>query len=97
MNILIGCGMDSSLNGFRYIADALEYIDVTEDVCWMSLYKCVGAKYGKSGHSVERDIRYAFETVRNRLWDFETVHKYIGLHNCSTSASLMTLYLKVSS
>lgn len=99
-NVLLECGVDSSLDGFGYIIDAVMDIDGKHipDIVWSSVYDKIARKYKKKcGKVIEKSIRYALDKARIDLYDYDKVEKYIGLHNESASSSIVNLYIRVNS
>jgi len=96
-NVLIEMGIPASINGFCYIADALLLMDEEENrnVKYTYLYHMIARKNDSTPARVERSIRHAFDLARNCKTDFETVDYYIGFVNCSNSASLKMLYMRI--
>lgn len=97
-NVLIEMGIPASINGFRYITDALLILDSEENrnVKYTYLYYMIARKNDSTPARVERSIRHAFDLARNCKTDFEIVDHYIGFVNCSNSASLKMLYMRIS-
>lgn len=90
-------GVPAGINGFEYIADAIEYMDehgehvsVTKE-----LYPAIAKKKNTVATRVERCIRHAFDTARNGKGDYDLVEKYIGYMNCTNSSSLVMLYKRI--
>ncbi|MDD6039208.1 MAG: sporulation initiation factor Spo0A C-terminal domain-containing protein [bacterium] len=97
-NVLIQMGVPANISGFQFICEALEILD--EDGCENVKYTYLYAKIAKNHHSnpsrVERAMRHAFEIARDcRSGDYELIDHYIGFVNCSNSASLKQLYLRI--
>lgn len=96
-NVLFEMGVPAGINGFEYIADAIEYMDehgehvsVTKE-----LYPAIAKKRNTVATRVERCIRHAFDTVRDDKGDYDLVEKYIGYMNCTNSSSLVMLYKRI--
>lgn len=97
-NTLIQMGVPANISGFQFICEALEILDA--DGCENVKYTYLYAKIAKDHHSnpsrVERAMRHAFEIARDcRGGDYELIDHYIGFVNCSNSASLKQLYLRI--
>ncbi len=95
---LISMGMPVKLKGFKYITDAVMKLDTPEwrNTKWTALYCKIGVMNHDSGSRVERAIRNAFATTRNRVADYEMIERYIGFTNCENSNSITFLYKSVS-
>lgn len=93
-HVLIGMGMPVKLKGFQYITDAVMLLDTPEwrNPKWTALYYKIGAMHGDTESRVERAIRNAFLTTRNRVADYDMIERYIGFTNCENSNSLTFLY-----
>ncbi len=93
-NVLIDMGMPVKLKGFRYITDAVMLLDTAEwqNPKWTALYYKIGLMNHDTASRVERAIRNAFVTTRNRAGNYEAVAHYIGFTNCENSNSLTYLY-----
>lgn len=97
-NVLIELGIPASINGFVYITDALLILNKEENrnVKFTYLYHMIARKNDSTPARVERSIRHAFDLARNCKTDFEIVDHYIGFVNCSNSASLKMLYMRIA-
>lgn len=95
--VLIEMGMPVKLKGFRYITDAVMLLDTEEwqNPKWTALYYKIGIMNHDSASRVERAIRNAFTTIRNRVTDYETIEHYIGFTNCENSNSIVYLYKNI--
>lgn len=94
-NALLAMGIPLGINGFTYIADAVEIIDekgrqisITKE-----LYPSIAERNNTTPLNTERGIRYAFKIARSVKTDYETVNHYIGFTNCSNANSLMMLHM----
>lgn len=94
---LLEIGVPAGMQGFVYIADAMMLIDKEKKeffprgkMAW--LYSMIGKKNLTSGSSVERSIRFAFETVRKEESRHEIVEHYIGFEQTHNKHSLFMLY-----
>ena len=94
-DVLLRMGMSVNLKGFGYIRDSVLMLDAEKDIKLTYLYFKIAKEYGTTAQGVERAIRHAFETVRNCKADFEVVEYYIGFINCSNSASLSMLRMRI--
>lgn len=96
-HILIGMGMPVKLKGFKYITDAVMLLDTPEwkNPKWTALYYKIGAMNNDTESRVERAIRNAFLTTRNRVADYEMIEHYIGFTNCENSNSITFLYKNI--
>lgn len=94
-DVLLKMGMPVNLKGFCYIRDSVLILDAEKDIKITYLYFKLAKEYGTTAQRVERAIRHAFETVRNCKADFELVEHYIGFINCSNSASLSMLRMRI--
>ncbi len=95
--VLIEIGMPVKLKGFRYITDAVMLLDTEEwqNPKWTALYYKIGAMNQDSASRVERAIRNAFATTRNRVTDYQAIEHYIGFTNCENSNSIVYLYKNI--
>ena len=95
--VLIEIGMPVKLKGFRYITDAVMLLDTEEwqNPKWTALYYKIGAMNQDSASRVERAIRNAFTTTRNRVTDYKAIEHYIGFTNCENSNSIVYLYKNI--
>lgn len=91
---LLAMGVPAGINGFNYIADAVEIFDErgTNIGITKELYPAIAKKNDATPSRVERAIRHAFEVVRTR-GNSEAVNKYIGTVNCNNSSSLKQLHM----
>lgn len=96
-HVLIGMGMPVKLKGFQYITDAVMLLDTPEwkNPKWTALYYKIGVMNHDTESRVERAIRNAFLTTRNRVADYEMIEHYIGFTNCENSNSLTFLYKNI--
>jgi len=94
-DVLIKMGMPIDIKGFRYIIDSIKIFEKTgvDISVTKKLYTSIAKKNKVTPQSVERAIRYAFQTVRKQKYDYETINHYIGFANCNNSNSLRQLYL----
>ncbi|MBO5093940.1 MAG: hypothetical protein J6C33_06240 [Lachnospiraceae bacterium] len=96
-HVLIGMGMPVKLKGFQYITDAVMLLDTPEwkNPKWTALYYKIGVMNHDTESRVERAIRNAFLTTRNRVADYEMIEHYIGFTNCENSNSITFLYKNI--
>lgn len=95
-NILLKMGMPASLNGFRYITDAIMIIDECGSISITKhLYPEISKKNGGTVSRIERAIRHAFGVVRERNLNPELIDYYIGLNSKPNSESLTMLHLRI--
>lgn len=94
-DVLLRMGMSVNLKGFYYIRDSVLILDTEKNIKITYLYFKVAKEYDSTAQRVERAIRHAFETVRNCKADFEVVEHYIGFINCTNSASLTMLRIRI--
>lgn len=96
-NVLIKMGMPVKLKGFQYITDAVMLLDTPEweNPKWTALYYKIGLMHQDTASRVERAIRNAFTTTRNRVADYEMIERYIGFTNCENSNSIAYLYKNI--
>lgn len=96
-NVLIKMGMPVKLKGFQYIVDAVLLLDTPEweNPKWTALYYKIGLMHEDTASRVERAIRNAFTTTRNRVADYEMIEHYIGFTNCENSNSIAYLYKNI--
>lgn len=92
---LFKMGMSASLKGFGYIVDSVLTMNKEKNIKITYLYFRVAKIYGTTAQRVERSIRHAFETVRGCKGDYDVVNHYIGFANCTNSASLSMLLLRL--
>jgi len=96
-HILIAMGMPVKLKGFKYIVDAVMLLDMPEwkNPKWTALYYKIGVLNNDTESKVERAIRNAFTTTRNKVADYDLIEHYIGFTNCANSNSLIFLYKNI--
>lgn len=96
-NTLMEMGMPATLKGFTYITDAVMLLDTLEwkSPKWTALYYKIAAINNDTPTRVERAIRSAFVSTRNRVVDYDIIEHYIGFANCENSSSLLHLYKNV--
>lgn len=96
-HVLISMGMSVKLKGFKYITDAIMLLATPEwqNPKWTALYYKIGLMNQDTDSRVERAIRNAFMTTRNRVVDYDMVEHYIGFTNCENSNSLIYLYKNI--
>lgn len=94
---LVNIGMPTNIKGFTYIVSIVTLLDQPEWTFpkWSALYYCVGQLYNTTPASVEKAIRHALKTTRDRNSNYSAINKYIGFDNCENSNSLMLLYTKL--
>lgn len=93
---LMEMGVPTNIKGFSYIADAVEIlIDKPNVQITKFLYPEIAERYKTTPNRVERSIRHAFEIVRSDKGNFDAVERMIGFMNCTNSASLHSLALKI--
>lgn len=97
-NVLMEMCMPCGIKGFKYIVDAVEYIDEHGENIGVTkqLYPDIAEENNTTSSSVERAIRHAFKTVRGKEEKHDVVEKYIGFENCSNFSSLVMLYKKIN-
>ena len=95
--ILLKAGISAGNKGFGYIADAVMLLDTPEwkDVKYIALYEKIGEMNGTTGARVERCIRHAFESARERMGDTDDIIRYIGGKKTSNSDALKMLYTRL--
>lgn len=96
-DVLLAMGVPAGINGFNYIADAVEIFDErgTNISITKELYPAIAKKNNATSSRVERAIRHAFERVRSYRGNPEVINHYIGMDNCENSSSLKTLYIRI--
>ena len=96
-HVLLAMGMPIKLTGFLYITDAVMLMDTPEwkNPKWTALYYKIGVMNGDTESKVERAIRNAFMTTRNKVSNYEMVEHYIGFTNCENSNSITFLYKNI--
>lgn len=96
-NVLLEMGIPAGIKGFRYIADAVEYIDKhgANIRATKELYPDIAEMRNTTASRVERAIRHAFEIARSPKGNYEVVEKYIGFMNCTNFSSLAVLHKKI--
>lgn len=96
-DILLQMGVPANINGFRYIVDAILFMndEGTWNLKYTYLYYLVAKKYHTSIECVERAMRHAFETARKTENARAMVEHYIGYAHRSNSASLKMLYIRL--
>lgn len=94
-DVLLKIGIPANLDGFNYVADAIEIMEKKNTKMTIIYYE-IGKKYETKGSNVERSIRHAFQVAReckNGLYD--DVEHYIGFSNMTNASSLARLLLMV--
>lgn len=96
-NVLMEMGMPVNLKGFTYITDAVMLLDTPEwkNPKWTALYYKIASINKDTPARVERAIRSALASTRNRAWNYEMVDRYIGFKNCENSNSITYLYMSI--
>lgn len=96
-NVLMEMGMPVNLKGFTYITDAVLLLDTPEwkNPKWTALYYKIASLNKDTPARVERAIRSALASTRNRSWNYELVDHYIGFKNCENSNSITYLYMSI--
>lgn len=93
-DILLKIGIPANLNGFDYIADAVEILEKDRNTKITYLYYEVGRRHETKGSRVERSIRHAFQVARDCKGGlYEDVEHYIGFTNSTNASSLARLLL----
>ena len=95
--ILLRMGIPASVLGFRYIVDAILFLDKegTEDLKYTYLYYKIAKKNNSTIERVERAIRHALSIARKKIENHKLVEYYIGFTNTSNSSSLRLFYLRL--
>jgi hypothetical protein len=90
-------GMPVNLKGFTYITDAVMLLDTPEwkNPKWTALYYKIASMHKDTPARVERAIRSALASTRNRSWNYEMVDRYLGFKNCENSNSITYLYMSI--
>lgn len=95
-DVLIKIGVPAANKGFRYIVDAMLIIDADPNMSMTKeLYPAIASRNNTTGSRVERCIRHAFETVRNRNENRGDVEHYLGSMHCSNGNTLKMLYIAI--
>lgn len=95
-DVLMEMGVPTNVKGFLYIADAVEILIEKQNVQITNfLYPEIAKKHGTTPSRVERSIRHAFEIARSDKGNFDAVEQMIGFMNCTNSASLHSMALKI--
>ena len=96
-NILLQMGVPASIGGFRYIIDAMFFLEQegTEDLKYTYLYHLIAKKPHSTVARVERAIRHAFSVARTKNADREMVEHYIGFIHKTNASSLKMFYLRL--
>ena len=96
-NILLQMGVPASIGGFRYIIDAMFFLEQegTEDLKYTYLYHLIAKKHNSTVARVERAIRHAFSVARTKNADREMVEHYIGFIHKTNASSLKMFYLRL--
>ena len=96
-NILLQMGVPASIGGFRYIIDAMFFLEQegTEDLKYTYLYHLIAKKHNSTVARVERAIRHAFSVARTKNADRELVEHYIGFIHKTNASSLKMFYLRL--
>lgn len=96
-DILLRMGIPASVIGFRYIVDAMLFLERegTEDVKYTYLYHLIARKNKSTIERVERAIRHALSIARKKDVDHELVDHYFGFIHKSNSSSLKLFYLRL--
>lgn len=95
-NALLKIGVPSGIKGFKYITDAVMFMECN-DIQSMTkeLYPMVAEKNKTTVSRVERAIRHAFEAARSTRGNHEETEKYIGFANCENKNSLKMLHMRI--
>jgi len=94
---LIMIGMPISLNGFTYIADAVEMLDTKEyeNAKVTYLYDAIAKRHNDCPCNIERGIRGAFDSVRRNTSKQNIFESYIGTDHCNNQNSLKMLHRRL--
>lgn len=78
--ILMKIGMHTYLSGFEYIVEVMQIYDKenTTDIKMTAIYDEIARRRGVTGTAVERCIRHAIQTTRDRNRQGELLQYYIG-------------------
>lgn len=96
-NTMLDIGLDASLIGFNYIADAMCMFFEDPMLIYekkMNLYMHIAERVNKSYVSIERSMRYTFNEFFNRVPEEQYI-KYFPMKKHTTSNCLLTLYLRI--
>lgn len=93
-NILMEMGMPVRLKGFTYITDAVLLLDTPEwkNPKWTAMYYKIANMNNDTPTRVERAIRSALTSTRNRVGNYQMIEHYLGFTNCENSNSISYLY-----
>lgn len=96
-NILLRMGIPASVSGFRYIADAMLFLERegTDDIKYTYLYHLIARKNQSTIERVERAIRHALSIARKKDVNHDLVDHYFGFIHKSNSSSLKLFYLRL--
>lgn len=93
-DVLLKMGVPAGVKGFNYIVDSVEIIEEKgEDIRIIGLYQAVADRNDSTSSKVERAIRYAFSTTRNKKENEEAINYYIGLVDYGNASSLKRLHM----
>lgn len=95
--IFVDCGLSTRLKGVKYIADAVEYIDVDDNdyICMREIYEELAYKHNARPVHISQDMKYAFNKVRQSKNE-EAVKKYFTASSGGNKTLIYHLYSRVS-
>lgn len=97
INALLDMGMPAGLRGMHIIADVMELFE-SDDVRngkITVLYALLAKRYNTSAASIERNIRTAFNILREHGYD-DVVSCYLNFNSPTNSHLLHELYLRLT-
>lgn len=94
--IFVDCGLSTRLKGVKYIADAVEYIDVDDnsEILVKEIYDELAYKYNARPIHISQDMKYAFNKVRQSKNE-EAVRKYFTAASGGNKVLIYHLYSRV--
>lgn len=95
--VLIALGIPSNAKGYKYIADAIEYIDEHPEgfQVMKGLYTSIANAHNDQVMKVERAIRHGLDTARGLHHNYETVNRYLGSEHMANADTLMILHKRI--
>ena len=97
INALVSMGAPMKTKGAKYIVDAMEVYDSSENwtsVKTMALYEEIAKNNQTTLLRVERNIRHAFLSLVTK-GNIEAVERYLGKNSRGNTNRLATLYIRL--
>lgn len=96
--IFVDCGLSTRLKGVKYIADAVEYIDVDYncDILMDEVYSELAYKYNSTPVKIQQNMKYAFRKALESKNE-AVVKKYLTASSIGNKVLVFHLYSRIES